>query len=335
MSIKLFPSRSTRFQTDETSPPQSRPDLAFLARPLFQRLTEVLRSVATLLHECRKMENRMTRHERSWSVPKLFFADRTAQKDWQSKQVMQATFPEPFVSLLATSFPKLIDAWNRLPDLLDDALSLLAESVDVRRMSRAVPGFQDAALAVPQAHELAGILKMPEEEIWLVIHPTARAGFRVAIEGVADVAQLHILLAEQLSGDPARGYLAGRRPHSDVLDACKLSVPTEGVLATSRFQFYRPEALRSDGTLPVGFGGSSDWYWGHETLDVVPRQNGERVLLIGEPLLPKKWEVTRRYSRIAAEAKLIDVLKPIEVENWLRTRCSAYRPSSIPMKRAA
>lgn len=335
MSIELFPSRSTRFRTDETPPPQSRPDLAFLARPLFLRLTEALQLVATLLHECRKMENRATRHERSWGVPKLFFADRTAQEDWQAKQVPQATFPEPFVSLLGTSFPKLMDAWDRLPDLLDDALSLLAESLDVRRMARAILGFQEAALAVPQAHELAGILGMPEEEIWLVIHPTARAGFRVALEGVADIAQLHVLLAEQLSGDPARGYLAGRRPHFDVLDACQLSVPTEGVVATSRFQFYRPEALRPDGTLPVGFAGTSNWYWGHETLNVVPQQHGERILLIGEAVLPKTWEVNRRYSRIAAEAKVLDVLRSAEVESWLRTRCSEYRPPSIPMKRAA
>ena len=335
MSIELFPPRSTRFRTDETPPPQAQPDLAFLARPLFLRLTEVLRAVATLLHECRKMENRATRHERSWGVPKLFFADRTAQADWRAKQAHQATFPEPFVSLLATSFPMLLDDWDRLPDLLDDALALLAESLDVRRMARAIPGFHDAALAVPPAHELAGILGMPEEEIWLVIHPAARAGFRVALEGVADIAQLHILLAEQLSGDPARGYLAGRRPHFDVLDACQLSVPTEGVVATSRFQFYRPDALRPDGTLPEGFAGSSDWYWGHETLNVVPQQHGERILLIGEPVLPKTWEVTRRFSRITAEAKVVDVLRSAEVESWLRTRCSAYRPSSTPMKRAA
>ncbi len=339
MAIGLLSPRILRLRDDDTplplSPPEARPDLAFLARPLFVRLGEALRSAAQLLSECRAMEERSTRHERAWGVPKLFFSDRAAQAEWRSIQSPIQAFPEPFLSLLAPAFPKLADAWDRLPGLLDDALALMGESQDVRRMARAVPGLREAARSVPQAGELAGILGMPEEEVWLIVHPAARAGYRVALEGVADIAQLHVLLADRLTGDPCRGLLAGSRPAFDAVDAYRGTGHTESVVATSRFRFHRPEALRPDGTLPEGFAGSATWYWGRETLDTVPRTNGERVLLIGEPEPPTTWEVARRFPRIEAKVGLVEVLKRAEIESWLRARCPALRPSIVPVARAA
>ena len=332
MAIDLFEPRSRRTGGADLV---SQPDLAFAARPLFLRLSDTLRRVTELLGECRAMRDRATRHARAWGVPALFFADRSAEAEWLAKQAEPAVFPEPFLSLLSSSFPKLRDAWELLPDLLDDALSLCGESIDVRRMARAVPGLRDAASAVPQAAELAGILGLIEEEVWLVIHPAARSGFRVVIEGVGDIDQLHVLLAERLTGDPSRGYLAGRRPDLEVAEACRETGRIEGLVATSRFQFYRPEALQSDGALPAGFDGSPHWHWGRESLGAVTQQHGERILLIGDPVHPLSWDVTRQYSRVRAEADVVEVLSTAEVEGWLRTRCPQYRPSALPIARAA
>ena len=322
MAIGLYSPQSVRTAADDTplSSPSVRRDLAYAARPLFLRLTETLNRVAELLGECRKMEERATLRERRWGVPKLFFAETTAQREWAAEQVPQQIYPQPYLSLLANALPKLADAWHRLPDLLDDALALLAESLDVRRMARAVPGLRSAAAKVPQAAELAGVLALPEEEVWLVVHPSARAGYRVTLEGVADIAQLHVLLAESLTGDPARGYRSGRR------------AGTESIEAEVRFQFYRPEALRADGTLPDGFAGSDRWYWGHELLGSVPSEHGERILLIGEPVLPKAWEVKRRFSRIAARADVLEVLPRADVERWLQARCPQL---PAPVERSA
>ena len=326
MAIGLFSPTQFRVGIDDTriARPGVRPDLAFAARPLFLRLTATLKQVAKLLGECRRMRDRATRHGRAWGVPALFFADAAAQREWRAERIPAQEFPLPYVELLADAFPKLAEAWERLPDLLDDALALLAESLDIRRMARAVPGLRAAAQSVPQAAEMAGVLAMPEEEVWLVIHPAARAGYRVVLEGVADVAQLHVLLADALVGDPGRGYLSGRRPAEDVLDACRDTVWTEGLEAAARFQFYRPEALRPDGTLPEGFAGSDHWYWGPESLGTVPQDKGERILLIGDPVLPKSWEVSRRFSRIAARADLREVLTGAEIDRWLRSRCPEF-----------
>ena len=332
MAIELFEPRSRRTGVDD---PLEQPDLAFAARPLLLRLGETLRRVAELLGECWSMRDRATRHARAWGVPALFFADQIAEAERLAKHAEPAVYPEPYLSLLASSFPELDDAWNRLPDLLDDALALCGDSIDVRRMARAVPGLRDAANAVPQAAELAGILGLIEEEVLLVIHPAARAGFRVVVEGVADVAQLHVLLAERLTGDPSRGFLAGRRPDIEVVEACRKTLRTEGSVASGRFQFYRPEALHSDGTLPAGFDGSPHWYWGRESLGAVSQQKGERILLIGDPVHPLSWEVTRRYTRVRAEADVVEVLSAAEVERWLHARCPQYRPAILPIARAA
>lgn len=285
--------------------PRLQSDLAFAARPLFRRLANDLRSVGLLLDGCETMRERATRHARKWGVPKLFFAERKAQSEWEAKRAAPATFPEPFVDLLSASFPKLAAAWDRLPDLLDDALTLTGESLDVRRMARAVPGLRAAAARVPQAAELAGILGMPEEEVWCVIHPAARLGLRFVLEGVADVAQLRILLA-------SRGPLKGHG-----------------------YQYYRPEALRPNGTLPQGFAGSGSWYWGREKLDAVPQQHGERILLLGDPVMLTTDELSRRFTRISPEIRLLEVLKMGEVETWLRARCPLYRPSIVQIGRAA
>ena len=337
MAIGLFSPQSVRAATDDTpiSLPRVHADSAFAARPLFLRLTETLERVAELLGECRRMESRATRHDHKWGVPALFFTDDAAQREWVAKQPPRQAFPQPYLGLLAPALPRLADAWDRLPDLLDDALALLADSIDVRRMARAVRGLRIAAKAVPQAAELAGVLAMPEEEVWLVIHPAARSGYRVTLEGVADIAQLHVILADALTGDPADGYLSGRRPTGEALDACRETGWTEGVEATARFQFYRPDALGTDGTLPVGFAGSDHWYWNTESLADVPQEKGERILIVGDPVLPKAWEVVRCHSRISARADVLEVLPRAEVERWLQARCTEFSPETAWAKRAA
>lgn len=278
-------------------------DLAFVASPLFVRLTETLQRVARLLGECEAMRERATRPARDWGVPKLFFADPAAQAEWGDKQAESAAFPEPFVSLLAGVFPRLAQAWEQLPDRLDDAVALLGESLDVRRMARAVPGLRAAAQSVPQAAALAGILALPEEEVWLVIHPAERTGVRVVLEGAADLEQFQSLLAE-------RGLWAGRR-----------------------FQCYRPEALRPDGTLPVGLAGSSHWYWGREPLGDVHRVGGERVLLLGDPVLSAPAEP--RFHTVKAGLTRLESMERGSVEAWLRERCLHYRPAIRSSARAA
>ena len=191
----------------------------------------------------------------------------------------------------------------------------LFASAEVRRAARAVPGLRDAARklapAVPAAKDLADLLAVPDDEAVLVLHPADRTGYRLAVSGVADVGQLHRLL----------------------LDA--IGVP---VAATEPYQFFRPAALRADGTLPEGFAGADHWLWAHEPLAAVPPVDGERVVLLGEPAYRRTWDVTRRFPAMPATVELDRVLSPFQVADELGRltgQTISVRPAVAPARKLA
>ena len=272
------------------------PDIAVAALPLFARLRDALRAL-----------NRPAPRPR-WNVPPLFFFDRTRE----SARAAKAT-------------PDHLE----LADWLDDALTVVAASTEARRAARSTPGLLAAATAAPlrAARELAGLLGVADDEMIRVLHPAARTGFRVHVRGIADLAQFHALLADEITGDPGRGKLPGTRPDPRVLAAFRNDDPDpDAAMFPARFQFYRPAALRSDGTLPSGFKGSRHWLWGPESLSVVPRVDGERLLLIGEPIFPARWVTGRKYPGLSGELELVEVLSPAVV-NVAMNRLTGLQPS--------
>ena len=132
---------------------------------------------------------------------------------------------------------------------VDDLLTVLASSAEVRHTARAVPGLREATQTLaaehPKAQQIAAILAVPDDEVVRVIHPAARAGFQVLVRGVANVEQFHALLADAVTGDPAHGLLPGARPDPWVLAAYQ-DAPAldEGLVAFTRFQFFRRPAKR-------------------------------------------------------------------------------------------
>lgn len=259
--------------------PPDAPDIALAALPLLSRLRDALRS-----------SDREAKRDR-WGLPRLFFFDRALQAEWDAVRPVDA--PTADVELL---------------DLIDDVLSVLSACPLTRRAARAVPGLAAAATAVdhPRANELAELLAMPEDEVILVIHPTARAGFRLTTRGVVNLYQFHVLLAGAVTGDPGRGLLPGRRPDPDA------------DIATARFQFYRPSALQPDGTLPPGFTGSDHWLWAREPLAAIPRLGDERVVLIADPIIRETWDTESR--RVKSELDMLEVLSAAAVDDWIAGR---------------
>jgi hypothetical protein len=284
--------------------PAPRPDLGYSALTFLAKLRDALRSAASGLAADRKVARRA-------GGPKLFFFDRDAQRELAV---------EP-------SQPK-IDP--RVADLIADALTLLPASVEARRAARATHGLREVIAAVAKAHkparELAELLDVPDDQVVLAIHPATWIGVRVLIRGVADVSQLHVLLAD---------LLPGRRIDSRIVDAYLDADPDpDAAVMTAQFQMFRPSALQPDGTLPRGFAGSDHWVWGEQSPAVLPLENGERVVLLGEPAFAAEWDVGRKFSRLPAEVERIEALGRAEVERWLAARCPAFRPA-VPARQAA
>jgi hypothetical protein len=244
-------------------------------------------------------------------VPRLFFFDRDAQRELATEQ----------------SKPRLDP---KVADLIDDALTLLPAAVEARRAARATDGLREAVAAVATVHkparELVALLDVPDDQVVLAIHPATRVGVRVLIRGVADVNQLHVLLAD---------LLPGRRVDPRIVDAYLDADPDpDADVMTAWFQLFRPSALQADGTVPRGFAGSDHWVWGEQSPAVLPQENGERVVLLGEPTFAAEWDVWRKFPRLNAEVERIEVLGRAEVERWLAARCPAFRPA-VPVRQAA
>jgi hypothetical protein len=240
--------------------------------------------------------------------------------------------PAAVIAAVGRRDPAAARACVELAELTDDALTVLAAGGEARHAARAVPGLVPAAADLaadhPKARQIAEALAVPDDEVIRVIHPGARAGFRVLVRGVADLHQFHVLLADAVTGDPGRGYLPGARPDPRVVDAYR-DAPADGseLVATARFQFFRPQALLPDGTLPPGFAGSDAWLWGPEPLTAVPRVNGERTLLLAEPAVRASWEAVRRLSWLTGELDVIEVMTAAEVTGWVEARTGRPLPN--------
>jgi hypothetical protein len=299
--------------------PPSAPDVAFAALPLFDRLRDALRAAARFRDRCRRADRRR------WGVPDLFFFEPDLQLEWQTARPARGRVPTAVIAAVSRRDPAAARACVELAELTDDALTVLAAGADARHAARAVPGLAEAAADLaadhPKARQIAEALTVPDDEVVRVIHPAARAGFRVLVRGVADVAQFHVLLADAVTGDPGRGLLPGARPDPRAVAAYR-DEPADGSepVATARFQLFRPEALLPDGTLPPGFVGSDDWLWGPEPLTALPRVDGERTVLLAEPTVRASWDAVRRLSWLNGELDVVEVMTAAEVTGWLEAR---------------
>lgn len=284
------------------------PDPAFAARPRLLALRDALRAAAPVTPA------------RPGEVP-VFFLDPARQTELlAARPPAPSPAPHPLAGSIAAELPGL------------------CASAEVRRVARAVPGLRAAAdalaPAVPPARDLADLLAVPDDETVVALHPATRTGFRLSLRGVADVAQLHVLLLDAVTGDPADGFLDGPPPAARLVAASRHPHPVTpaGVPMTvaEAYQLYRPAALRRDGTLPDGFDGCRHWLWHHEPVAALPRLDGERLILLGEPAYRRTWEVRRRFPAMSAEVELLRVLGPFEVADRLRRLTGGAVPARKP-----
>jgi hypothetical protein len=146
--------------------------------------------------------------------------------------------------------------------------------------------------------ELADLLAVPDDEVFLALAPADRTGVRLHLRGAADVAQLHRLLA-----------------------------PT---WESSALQLLLPAALRPDGTLPTGFAACEHWLWPAQPLAVVPRLGGERVVLVGPAVVRAALDAEPRFPALAVEAEVVETLNAFQTAELLSRLCGRPVPVQTP-----
>ena len=278
----------------EATRPSSPADAGYSARARLAELRDAL------LAERKRLAVRSR-----WNEPALFFFHRERQAELEAARTVATT-----VSPLARRIEREVAA--------------LEASVEARQAARGVPGLRDAAGAVPVAKPLAELLAIPDDESVLVIDPNRRTGFRLSVRGVATLNQFQTLM-RAAGGEPIPARVV--RMCRDVEPIVPAGVP---MIVDLPFQFFRPAALRKDGTLPPAFDVCDRWLWGWESLAAAPRIDGERVVLVGEPAFPMKWEADRRHPAMAASVQLESALNPFQVAD----RLSRIVGSPVPVREA-
>ncbi|MBP3959173.1 hypothetical protein J8F10_28345 [Gemmata sp. G18] len=283
MSANLFDHRAGLFPV---APPRTT-DPAFAARPRLLALREAL--------------VRAAKHARSirWNEPVAFFFDPKRQAELESVR------------------PAAPDRFAALTDLITTEMPALVAGVEVRRAARAIDGFKSAALAMAPhcaaANDLADLLAVPDDEVFLVLAPNDRAGVRLHVRGAAGIAQLHRLLAETgpKATYPPAPSLKGRGEKPGL-------------------QMFKSAALLPDGTLPIGLAGCEHWLWPTQPLAAVPRVAGERVVIVGPAVIRSALDVELRFPEMAVESEVVQTLNPFQVMEALSRLIGQRVPVTVP-----
>lgn len=185
--------------------------------------------------------------------------------------------------------PELGAAWASLPGLIEEAFTLAAEQVEVRHMARAVPRLRQRLAKLGNCHEhcrqFSNLLDLVDDEIISVSLPAERTGWRILVRGLANLGQLHVMLADRIN-------------------PLKIS----GDTATIRWQFFSPVGLQAHNTLPQGLHGHEHWLWESQHLREIALVNGKRQLLAGPPTYPRQWIVKNPFAAVTGELYLLETI---------------------------
>jgi len=246
------------------------------------------------------LATRTARPQSPWNEPPVFFFDPARQAEFEAACHTRVMPNDPLAEQAAAE------------------VIALCESVEVRRMARAIAGLADQLVhwKAPAFRMLADLIAVPDDETILVLQPGSRRGFRLHIRGIVDAHQFQVLMLEALADELGIMRLPGRFA-AFCRDAHPLIAAGVPMVAELPFQMLQPGALRSDATILEGFAACDHWLWGWQPLSVLPRVDGERVVVLGQPAYRQTWEVERRFPAMAAEATLLDVLSPFQTADRL------------------
>lgn len=161
------------------------------------------------------------------------------------------------------------------------------------------------------AHWLYGLLLVLDGEKVVVLHRASGRGYEMTIGGIGDNFQLHTLLAAYLTGDPARGLIAGTPP-----DPVWVAAATDGP------DLQPAGGLRGQFNL-VDFSG--EWIWNEGRPCDIPKLDGVRVIVLDPQPYKRSWNTGRVYPRMYPTVTLDRHLSEVEAAAWLAKTAPAKR----------
>jgi hypothetical protein len=168
-------------------------------------------------------------------------------------------------------------------------------------------------------YELANVL----DEEFFVIHAAEKKGYRVLVSGCSDNKLLGMTLAASLiqKDKSDESLLTGQRPAQYFLDMLSSKFeqePASNAKYTHPWTFSIWTAVKSDGSVPSGMAGASNWIWADGVPRQIPAWKGTRVLLLQKAPFPKSFDPVRMFGGLDAFAQIQKVLSLAETEALLK-----------------
>jgi hypothetical protein len=175
---------------------------------------------------------------------------------------------------------------------------LVRASLDDRDFRARVAG--QAAPHLGQMDHYQALLRVLDGERLLVLDRATGKGWTVAISGVGDNFQLHMLLGGALIGRP--GGLTGERPAPEIL-ACFLNADAPP----------GPPVVSSPWNLVDAHG---EWIWNEGVPADIPVVNGTRVVVIDPPSYQRTFPAGRRFPLMPATLRVEGMHLPEDLGDW-------------------
>jgi hypothetical protein len=211
-------------------------------------------------------------------------------------------------------------AWQALSLMLLSTMAVLARGMEFRQSARDNAELVRLIEALRERNReadfVAQTLGFVDGLELVVLHPGEGKGFRVELEAVHTNAHLFTLLHGALIDG---GHLPGRPIGEELLGVATGAIAPEKLLHDdARWQFYTWCGLRPDGS----FAGAdmSTWLYVEDPPTVIPEFEGERVVILGPPVLGSRmWDsnfFANIHDALRSAARVAEELTPEEVIQW-------------------
>lgn len=228
-------------------------------------------------------------------------------------------------AVVAAKRPREAEAWKAVAPRCLAAVACLTRSKQVRRRARKTPELENACWplsdAVSEIGYLLQALRILDDEELIVVAPVAGRGWRVTVDGLASNAELYILLADALVGDPRKKQLAGKPPNAKAVTAILEGTRPPKGASSVRVPFHLVDwtALGRDGSLSPANADEADHVIRMEGIPAdIPRGPGnKRVVVLQQTPYTRPIPVAPSFESLRPRVRVVAELSGPEVGRML------------------
>jgi hypothetical protein len=169
----------------------------------------------------------------------------------------------------------------------------------------------------PTVGDLRILLNLLEKEPLVVIDLANKRGFVAKFGGIVNNAHFITLLMDTY----AHQMVFGKPLVShDVAQCAKGIGPTEVADEVhGAWNVYTYHALNEMQRLPEprDLTANKHWLWNDQSPAQIPILHGHRVVLVGPPSYPRKWNFARKFKHVSAEIRVDYELNKLDLQMWL------------------